>query len=624
LYYQKVADRLEPGQSAAYSVAVPVDSMDLFEAGIYAVGVDIRSETPADDTRVDLDTQRTVLPWMPDDTALATVPVSLLWPITAPPALLPDGTLLDDSLAEQLAPRGRLGTMVDAAAGAPVSWFVDPDLLDTVDAMADGYEVRGAGGSTSPGTGGTTAAAWQSAFAAAVQDDTITYLPYARPDLNAFATAAPELSLELSEQSVTWSQEVALTRGLGAVARGDVVWPAGGRVGDRVLSAVAASDAQTIVLSGAAVAPSDGHPLARVATDDGELSAVVTDAGLDQAITDTSSTSDPYTGALEVQQRWLAETFLVALDAADEEQPAAPLVGAAPQDWSPSPQVASALIGAWTSASWIAPTPLDQLATPQQPALVVPDPTADPAALPGPNVGATVMLDSTADRYTTLLADAGTAPAALDHATARSSSSGWRAEPAVGAAYSSAVTSALTSNLAQVSVTVPESVTLSSHTGVFPLTVTNDLDEAVVVRLAVDSTNVDRLQVDDVPVQRVEAGEKASVEVTAEASSNGKVPIRVQVITTDGSPLGPQLSTVVNATDYGTIGWVIVGAGGLVFGASLIRRVVKGRRASDTTDDDTTDDDTSDGPDDAADADTEHHRQPLPKGPTHPVEGVTR
>ncbi|MGH8827701.1 MAG: DUF6049 family protein, partial [Jiangellaceae bacterium] len=369
--------------------------------------------------------------------------------------------------------------------------------------------------------------------------------------------------------------------------------------------------------------PSDGHPLAQVATEDGALSAVVTDAGLDQAVIDATSTADPDTGALDLQQRWLAETFLVALDTADEERPAGPMAGSVPQDWSPTPQLASALIGAWTSAPWIAPMPLDQLAAPEEPAVVVPDPTTDPAALPGPNVGATVLLDSTADRYTTLLADAGPAPAALERATARSSSAGWRSEPTTGAAYSNVVTSALTTNLAQVSVTAPESVTLSSHTGVFPLTVTNDLDEAVVVRLAVDSTNVDRLQVDDVPAQRVEAGEKASVEVTAEASSNGKVPIRVQLITTDGSPLGPQLSTVVNATDYGTIGWVLVGAGGLVFGASLIRRVVKGRRASDTTDD-TTDDDPSDTPDDAADADAEHHRQQPRTGPTHPVEGVTR
>src|SRR5690606_2310375 len=138
----------------------------------------------------------------------------------------------------------------------------------------------------------------------------------------------------------------------------------------------------------------------------------------------------------------------------------------------------------------------------------------------------------------------------------------------------------ISAQAARVTVTVPDSVTLSGNTGVFPLTVINDLDEPVNVALEIKSANVDRLRIEPVAVREVPAGERVYIDVTAQAAANGKVPIDVQLIAADGSPIGPSRQTVVNATDYGTIGWVIVAVAGVLFAGAIVRKALRDRGQS--------------------------------------------
>ncbi|MGH9252925.1 MAG: DUF6049 family protein, partial [Acidimicrobiales bacterium] len=121
------ADPLPPGEAADYRIEIPVDEMGFVTPGVYAVGVDIRvdGDSPGD-PRLTVDTSRTVIPWLPDDEPLPDVPVAMLWPLATQPSLLPDGTLSDDRLAEQIRTRGPLSALVDAPGDTPVSWVIDP------------------------------------------------------------------------------------------------------------------------------------------------------------------------------------------------------------------------------------------------------------------------------------------------------------------------------------------------------------------------------------------------------------------------------------------------------------------------------------------------------------------
>jgi hypothetical protein len=109
--------------------------------------------------------------------------------------------------------------------------------------------------------------------------------------------------------------------------------------------------------------------------------------------------------------------------------------------------------------------------------------------------------------------------------------------------------------------------------------VANDLDRPVLVDLQLSPANPDRLRIETIESLRVEAGEKAAVDVRAEAAANGTVPVVVRLSTTTGEPLGRAQQLRVVATDYGTIGWVVVGVGALLLATATAVRLLRRPRA---------------------------------------------
>jgi Family of unknown function (DUF6049) len=577
-------EELSPGETDDFTVSVLLDEIDLAEPGVYVIGVDIRA-TPIENgdlvanERFTADTTRTVIPWLPGNDPLPQVPVTLLWPLAAQPSVLPDGTLLGDGLADQLGAGGSLSGLVAAPGDAPVTWGVDPDLLATVGAMAQGYTVSSTDGTTTDGTGADDAAAWLESYTAATEGAQPLLVPFANPDIEALAAADSAMAAQTARDAFAATRTFIGDEA--GSAPNEVAWPTGGAVGEDALAAYASANAATVLLSGKAVTPETDEVRARVRAGDSEMDAVITDGGLDTAIADAAGADDPAAGAVAIRQSWLAETAMVALDAAGSgglddgtAADAAPLAATAPYGWQPDRAVAQALIGVWTETAWIVPTPLAALAVPESPTVVAPRSVDDtvPAPLPPDYVAAVTDLGERGAQYAALLAEPNGVTSRLDTAVLRSASSSWRTDVAAGTAYTAAATATAASGLDQVSVQVPPSVTLSSSKGTFPLTVSNDLDQPVLVGLQLLPDNPDRMSVADVTDIRVEAGEKATVEVTAEAAVKGKVPMTVQLTDVDGSPLGASQRTIVNATDYGTIGWVVVGgAAAMLLAAAALR-----------------------------------------------------
>lgn len=567
---------LQPGETVEYRLEVPVDQINLGEPGVYVVGVDIRANPP-DEERLTLDTARTVIPWVPDGDPLPTVPVALLWPVATQPSLLPDGTLLGDRLASQIAPDGPLTALVEAPGSAPVTWVVDPDLLATVATMTDGYVVTAPEGTTADGIGAADAAAWQEAFGAAVDGHELLFLPYADPDLSALAEAHPDEATRTARQALVATQELAAGRDPAEPAQ--IAWPGSGVASERSLAAYAAAGTRTVVLSSGAVIPATDEARAQVRAGETTLDAVLTDVGLESAM-DAAGVAGSAGGDLALRQSWLAETLLVALSAEADQQSPAPLVAAPPSSWHPDAAVARALIEVWTTTPWVSPTSLAEVAPAGRPALVGADPevTVSPPELPATNVAAAAALADQSTRYTALLAGRDALVEELDTAALRAVATAWRSAPEAGRTYTAVATSEVTSRLRQVSVLVPETVTLSSDRGTFPLTLSNGLPQPVLVRVLVDPDYPDRMSVAEVPPQRVEAGENATVEITAEATANGRVPVTVRLETAGGSGFGPPHRMIVHATDYGTIGWVVVGAALALFLTAAVLRLIRARR----------------------------------------------
>jgi hypothetical protein len=574
-FFQEVDAELRPGEEVDYQVQVPVGELNFGTPGVYTVGVDIRAQA-ADGERQTFATARTVVPWLPDDEPLPAVQVALLWPLATQPSLLPDGTLLGDNLATQLAPAGSLSALVEVPGTAPVTWVVDPDLIVTAGTMADGYAVTAADGTTSEGSGAADAEAWLSRFGAATEGDELLLLPYANPDLPAVAGADERAATDTAKQALTattdWASRARLADDTATA------WPGSGVADEQTLSALAAAGARTIVLAGDAVVGTADGARAQVRSGDATLDAVLTDGGLESAIATTAAV-DPVAGVTALQQAWLAETAMAALAADGAAVAPPPLVAAPPPGWQPSPDTARALVDIWVKTPWVRPIPLADLPAGDDPvAQIDPAATAVPPALPLDYVAAVADLKRDSARYAALLAEPDALVGELRTATLRTLATTWRAAPGAGTGYTAAVTAEVALRVGEVSVLVPESVTLSSKKGTFPLTVSNGLPQPVLVSVAVAADYPDRLSVADVSPQRVEAGENATVEVTAEANANGRVPVTVRLTAADGSPLGPSQRMVVNATDYGTIGWVVIGLALALFVAAAVLRLIRSRR----------------------------------------------
>ncbi len=104
-----------------------------------------------------LGVERTFLPWRPDD-ADAKTKTTFLWPLISTAHMAAETgsneqqtpVFLDDALAKEISPGGRLNQMVALGKDLDITWVLDPDLLASVDAMTESYEVRNEDGSTTP------------------------------------------------------------------------------------------------------------------------------------------------------------------------------------------------------------------------------------------------------------------------------------------------------------------------------------------------------------------------------------------------------------------------------------------------------------------------------------------
>jgi Family of unknown function (DUF6049) len=588
-YFEVVADRLAPGATAGFRLEVPVDEIGFFEPGVYAVGVDVRG-TPVSGPRLTLATERALLPWM-DGVDAPPVPVAVLWTLAAPPQLQADGTLRTDDLATEVAPGGTLTGLLDAARGTPAGWLVDPDLVATLGRMTGGYEVGAGDGTVQPGRGAGDATRWLETFRSTVAGGDVSLLPYAVPDVVALAQDDEAWAGSVAQDAVEASRDAvdddAATGSANAPRRPrtDLAALPGGAADTDGLVALASAGITTVVLSGDAVSPTADRPLGRVAAGDTVLDALLTDPGLDAVAVDAAAqASDDDPGLVEVRQRWMAETALAVLDAGRSGDDPGGLVTAAPQQWRPDPALARTLVDTWTSTPWITPSTVAEVAgeppTGGTSGVLAPDPPQDAAELPEDLVDSVATAHADVMRYLHLLADPDEETAALEPALLRSTAAAWRVDPGSGRGYAASLSADARESLSGVAVLVPQAVTLSSRTGVFPLTVTNDLDRPVLVDLELTPANPDRLSIEAVESLRVEAGEKAAVDVRAEAAANGTVPVVVRLSTTTGEPLGSAQQLRVVATDYGTIGWLVVGLGVVVLVAATVTRVARRPRAA--------------------------------------------
>lgn len=229
---------------------------------------------------------------------------------------------------------------------------------------------------------------------------------------------------------------------------------------------------------------------------------------------------------------------------------------------------------------------LDRLATPPWLARTqlgaVPPASLPQPAPPEPDEKLAASLNELAQAMTTYGAvapDSG-ASALVDAQYARGASRWWESERDGREAFLTEVDDRLGAGAFGLGITldITPRLTMSSAEAQFPVTLTNHLSDVTEVRLVITTDQPQRISFDPVDPIKLRSDASQTVNLHARASANGVVNAHIHLETLDGHRLTPEKSIIVEATNLGLIGWVIVVVSGVVLVATTALRIIQIRR----------------------------------------------
>lgn len=591
---------LGPGQTLPFRYSTPfigADGLGLERTdplGVYPLSVDLRANVGPDGASRTVGSTGTFLPWFPEGVGSPTR-LAWLWPLVDEPVAGPNGRLLDDRLAASLSPGGRLDGLLAAveaygeagqAGQAALTWAVDPALLEDVTEMADGYQLADG----RPGSGQAAAAQWLRRLRPLVALGRVLALPYADVDVVALSRAG--LDADVS-QALRYGREVSIPATLGFEPLPDLGWPAGGLVTGAALENLISSARTAVVLDELALPPEDGitpRPLEQVQTLAGPVDAAVADAGLSRLLADAGP--DPAASRL-AEQRFLVETAMITAARPFDGQP---VVAMPPRRWSADPAYLRGVLGATDSVRWLQPAALteviDQARAQRSEEEVLPRPPIAAASLVYPpeaaadelgerQLASVALLRGEVADFTAVLSD-DRLVVPLRRGVWRSESVAWRDRPARSRELVRRNRDRLDELRGRIRVASRGPFTLTSSAGTIPVTIANDLDQAVTLQVRIDGRNQARLTTVDTSTRTIPPGGRPAVDVRVETRGSGTIPVDVTLLSSGGQRLGPPVQLTVRSTAYGRVAVGITSAAFgvllLAIGVRLVRRAVQAVR----------------------------------------------
>jgi hypothetical protein len=579
--YHDFSDSLEPGVTKQFKITVPWNQWEFGSNGngVYVVGVRIFADDP-NGGRATRAITRTLMPVVAPDAKLRKVRAAMVLALRHRPTQLAGTYFADESLLDDLDPeQGRLSRLIRAGDAQPVTWVIDPSLLDEARRLADGYRTDGTAGvrpEPSP-----VARDWLVRLDQAIGSDPVVMLPYADPDVRTLVDAK-------LDRMVTLARDLgAATSPPGRHAARTGFWLDPEAANASALAAAAGpKTADTTLLSNTSWPAGSWPtgPMVRIDTSRGPVTALVADQALMSGGPDPVATNGP----IQLRQRLAAETALLALDTGGSANPAPVSVAVVPGRNFDTLGTATGTLLQALRLPWVTPVALDQLESGPVPTVTAPDATPAEPALSPSQLDTVRQIDDGISTYTAMLAtQAGRYY--WDRALLRSTSLTWRGAQAEGDKFRKYQLTLLRTQFGKVRIVSSDGpsddvVTLSASKGRFPLTVANDLTLPVRVGLRIESLNREDLRVEPIEPARIRGGNRETFEIRASAQANGVIRARVHLITQDGRELGKPLELDIRAAQYGTVGWVLVGSAvALLFGTSAIRiyrRIRNERRAA--------------------------------------------
>ncbi|WP_053846242.1 DUF6049 family protein [Streptomyces sp. NRRL B-24085] len=595
--YEAKFAKLTPGVAQPFTISVPVDDLDLGDAGVYQFAVSVSGRTAAQPWDQPLGIQRTFLPWQSDEAHTKTK-TTFLWPLISTVHMTAETgsnaqqtpVFLNDDLAEEISAGGRLDQMLSLGENLDVTWVIDPDLLASVDAMTRSYRIQGEGDTTTAGTHQALAKQWLARLQTAVEDKEVVALPFADPDLASLAHNGTSVTGSLSHlHEATDVAATTVRTVLHVTPSTDFAWPVNGAVDPAIVKVATSAGADKVIArsdslqetAGLSYTPSAARPIG------GGTTAVVADARLSTVFQGDLTKASSATLAV---QRFLAQSL--ALDLQTDKQRS---IVVAPQRM-PTAAQADAMAEAITAlqgGNWSQSQKLTAAAAAKpdpEATTKVPSASAYPASLRKQQLPkwAFQQIASTQnklDNFKVILSDQSRVVTPFGRAMNREMSTSWRGRATEASSFRADVEAYLDELISQVSLIDKSETKLSGRSATIPVTVQNNLVQGVEhLRLRLTSLSPNRLEIGGSSYyeQQVEVsgGHSQTVKFTTTANANGKASVIAQLYTEDGQPYGEPVRFDVKVTEFTATVMLVIGGGVLLLVLAGFRMYTQRKRAA--------------------------------------------
>lgn len=588
--------RIASGMSRTFSLEVPVSELSLGEDGVYQIGVTLTGQTEDEQWDQILGAGRTVVPWQPDGSSAdsAQTQVTVLWPLISTTHLTAQTgsdeeqtpTFRDNSLLAEISPGGRLYELVTLGADLPVTWVIDPDLLASVDAMTEEYQVQTEDGLVA-GEGQREARAWLGALEDAVQDSEVVALPFGDPDVASLAHRGKDVQGALSQyKNATELASVTVETVLGVEPNTDFSWPVEGAIDQSIVSVATSAGASNIIArsdtmrtsSSDSVTPTAARPIG------GGVTAVVADAGLS-----TLFEGDMTSGkATEAQQQLLSQTMAITMEEPSNQRS----IVISFQRMPSTDQVhamARAVSALSDQADWVEFISLSEAAEAEPDSEAnqqVPSASEYPERLRAQELPTTAFEDMretqrTLEDFQVILTRPDRVTVPYGNAIRREMSTSWRGRAEEAEEYRTDLQDDLVGLTEQVHLIQKSTITLSGRSATIPVTVQNNLVQDVHnLELRLTSSRKLGLEVSGSQSVTVGGGHSESVKFSATANASGRTFLVAQLYTTDGEPYGEPMRFQANVTSITPAVMMVIAVGLLLVGLAGIRMYTQRKRAA--------------------------------------------
>ncbi|GAA1567451.1 DUF6049 family protein [Kribbella hippodromi] len=590
---------LAPKETVAFTLTVPWKEWRITDhTGVYVVGVGFRGQPPNSE-RIAAGRTRTLMPVAGKQPLTRTVNTALVIPLLHRPTQLGGKNFANESLAKDLGPSGLLGRSLMLGRQHRVTWLVDPAMLDEIRQLAKGYVIASPNGETATGTGQAAAATWLKEFdSSRAHGNEVVLLPYGDPDVASLLDTGGQLK-DMVRQARTRTERY----DLGSTGFTNGLWLEGGAAASRYLGPASTgfpgATSEDLNLVSSSSWPAAKRP---VLTTTPVYNLITTPEGPDQAVrtvvADSSLTAggpdaDTVDTPLQVRQRFAAVTALIA--ASGGGQGASSVVALPPRGWDTTGGATAALANS-LSLPWVKATDLSSVADGNQRPQTMRTPAAEATngLLTDNQLTGVTRLANATGTMQKLLVDEAALPEVMSQALLRSASAGWAGYPEESRQFAAIELGSVNKQLGSVRLVNAKvdkglrkeiKVNLAGSKGTFPLTIANDTEWSVRVGIVVKPVNRTDLKIETPETVVLPPHGKWTPRINASAEQNGLIRADAQVVNADGQPIGKSQELLIQASQYGSVGWVLVGAAcALLFGTSFVRiyRRVRSERRNPT------------------------------------------